>query len=136
MEITSLRSFFVALGFIGAGACLGAWLRWLLGMALNRLCPFLPAGTLVANYLGAFVLGFALGMFSLKANMPPYWKLFIITGFAGALSTFSTFSAEILDMLQGGRFGGALLSAGLHTAGSVLLVFVGMYLAGLLFKAA
>ena len=94
-----------ALNFIavGAGAALGAWTRWLLGMALNPLFIILPLGTLAANLLGGYLVGVAVGLFHLNTHFPLAWKLFAITGFLGGLTTFSTFSAEVVERLLAGQ---------------------------------
>ena len=78
---------------IGIGAALGAWSRWLLGLALNPLLVMLPLGTLAANLIGGYLVGVAVGVFHLNSGLSPALKLFIITGFLGGLTTFSTFSA-------------------------------------------
>ncbi len=110
---------------IGAGAALGALLRWLLGLWLNALWPALPPGTLVANLLGGFLIGVALAVFSRHPQIAPAWRLFIVTGFLGGLTTFSTFSAEVAGLLHAGRpwaAGGAMLT---HGIGSVAMTLVG-----------
>ena len=82
---------------VGAGAALGAWARWLLGMALNPLFIALPLGTLAANVIGGYLVGLAVGLFHINTHFPLAWKLFAITGFLGGLTTFSTFSAEVVE---------------------------------------
>lgn len=111
---------------IAAGAALGANLRWALGAALNPWLPQLPLGTLTANLLGAFLIGLAIAFFAALPTLSPLWRLFFITGFLGALTTFSTFSAEIVSALQSQRFGWALAGIFVHVAGSLLMVGVGM----------
>lgn len=107
------------------GASLGALLRWFLGARLNHLFPAIPPGTLVANLVGGYVVGIAIAYVSV-APLSPEWRLFIITGFCGGLTTFSTFSAEVVTLLQAGRAEIALAAAGLHLLGSVLFTIAGM----------
>lgn len=121
-----------AVAAISAGAALGALLRWGLGLALNALFPALPLGTLAANMLGGYLVGLAIGVFTLHANWPPELRLFVITGFLGGLTTFSTFSAEVVHALQQGRVGWAAATVGVHVVGSVALTFAGLATATLL----
>ena len=107
---------FVAV-FAGAGA--GALIRWWLGLALNAVFPTIPLGTLIANLLGGYLIGIASALFTLKASLPPEARLFVITGFLGGLTTFSTFSNEIVSLHMLGSF--ALTAAGLLTARWLLL---------------
>lgn len=79
---------------IAVGASLGAWLRWLLGMKLNALFPTIPPGTVVANMVGGYIIGLAIAFFAASPTLSPEWRLLLITGFCGGLTTFSTFSAE------------------------------------------
>lgn len=111
---------------IGFGAALGALLRWWLGNRLNGLFPSLPPGTLAANILGAYVIGAAIAFFARNPALPAEWRLFIITGFCGALTTFSTFSAEVATALQSGQAGWALTEVGAHIIASLLATFAGM----------
>ena len=117
-----------ATGFmvVGAGAALGAWLRWSLGFGLNALVPNLPLGTLTANLLGGYLVGVAVEYFMQHVLLPPEWRLFIITGFLGGLTTFSTFSAEAVELLARAQYGWAGLLIGSHLAGSLLLTLLGM----------
>ncbi len=117
-----------AAGFaaVGIGAAAGAWLRWWLGIALNHLIPTLPLGTLAANLVGGYLIGVAVALMDHYQTLPPELRLFVITGFLGGLTTFSTFSAEAATLLmhqQGGWF--AALIAG-HVAGSILMTFAGI----------
>jgi CrcB protein len=116
----------LAVAAISVGAALGALLRWALGLALNTVFPALPLGTLLANCLGGYLVGLAVGLFALHADLPPEWRLFVITGFLGGLTTFSTFSAEVVQALQQGRLGWAAATVAAHVAGSVLLTFAGL----------
>lgn len=111
---------------ISLGASLGALLRWWLGLALNALWPTVPPGTLVANLVGGYLVGLAIAFFATYSAIAPEWRLFVITGFCGGLTTFSTFSAEIVTLLQQGRATWALAAAGAHLAGSVLATVAGI----------
>ena len=111
---------------ISAGASLGALLRWLLGTALNMIYPPLPMGTLAANLLGGYIAGLALSAFALFPNLAPEWRLFLLTGFLGALTTFSTFSVEVGILLQEQRFLMAGAAVALHVCGSLAALFLGM----------
>ncbi len=111
---------------VSLGAALGALLRWVLGLGLNAVFPALPLGTLAANWLGAYLVGLAIGLFTLNADLPPEWRLFVVTGFLGGLTTFSTFSAEVVHAMQQGRMGWAAATVALHLAGSVALTFAGI----------
>lgn len=111
---------------IGVGAVLGAWLRWALSYWLNPRLEQLPLGTLSANLIGAYLIGIALAAFSAHPALAPTWRLIIITGFLGGLTTFSTFSAESVMLLQAGQWTTALLHTALHLAGSLIATFVGI----------
>lgn len=108
------------------GASLGALLRWWLGLQLNSLFPTVPPGTLAANLVGAYIIGLAIAFFASYAAIAPEWRLLVITGFCGGLTTFSTFSAELVTMLQQGRTLWALGAAAAHVAGSLLMTFAGI----------
>jgi len=111
---------------ISIGASLGALLRWWLGLALNNLFPTVPPGTLAANLIGGYVVGLAIAFFATYSALAPEWRLLVITGFCGGLTTFSTFSAEIVTLLQQGRAAWAFAAAGAHLAGSVIATFAGI----------
>lgn len=111
---------------ISIGAALGALLRWALGLKLNAIVEVLPFGTVAANLLAAYVIGLATAFFATTPHLSPEWKLLIITGFCGGLSTFSTFSMEIVTLLQRQQFAWAAGSIGLHVVGSVLMTLAGM----------
>jgi len=111
---------------ISIGASCGAVLRWLLGLQFNALFPTIPMGTVAANLLGGYMIGLALGFFNNHPLVSPEYRLLIITGFLGGLTTFSTFSAEVAVLLQAQRFGWALATISLHLIGSVALTILGM----------
>ncbi|HEY9547696.1 MAG TPA: fluoride efflux transporter CrcB [Solimonas sp.] len=117
-----------ALGFLAVaiGAAVGAWLRWALGMLLNLLYPDVPPGTLVANLIGGYVIGLAIAYFVQTPHLAPEWRLLIITGFCGGLTTFSSFSAEIALLFQQGRFGVFAGAIVLHVGGSLLMTLAGL----------
>jgi CrcB protein len=111
------------------GACAGALARWQLGLWLNpSLLPgtALPLGTLAANLIGGYLVGVAVALFQAMPELDPAWRLALITGFLGALTTFSSFSAEVVAMLGQGRYALALGTAALHLLGSLLLTIAGM----------
>jgi CrcB protein len=110
---------------IGVGATFGAWLRWGLGLWLNSMHVQLPIGTLAANLGGGFLIGIALAFFQNHPAVPAEWRLLIITGFLGGLTTFSTFSAEAMLMLQRGDYLWALGHSALHLVGSIALCIAG-----------
>ncbi len=110
---------------ISLGAALGALLRWVLGTKLNGLFPTLPPGTLVANLVGGYIIGLAVAYFAQAPGIAPEWRLLIITGFCGGLTTFSTFSAETVTLLQQGRLAWAMGEIAIHVSGSLLMTFAG-----------
>ncbi len=117
---------FTAILAISLGAALGALSRWGLGRGLNHLFPALPLGTLAANLLGGYLVGLALALLAQLPQLPPEWRLFVITGFLGGLTTFSTFSAEVVHALQSGRTFWAAATVATHVLGSLLLTLAGM----------
>lgn len=117
---------------ISLGAALGALARWGLGLALNGLFPAVPPGTLVANLVGGYLVGLALPLLVAHPEWGPAWRLFVVTGFLGGLTTFSAFSGEVALLLQQGRWllaGGAV---GLHVGGSVAMTVAGFATVALL----
>ena len=111
---------------ISIGASLGALLRWWFGAQLNSLFPTVPPGTLAANLVGGYLVGIAIAFFATYSAISPEWRLFVITGFCGGLTTFSTFSAEIVTLLQQGRSLWALGAAATHLFASVLMTLAGI----------
>jgi CrcB protein len=108
------------------GASLGALLRWGLNAQFNNLFPAIPPGTLIANLIGAYIAGIAIALFALSPAIAPEWKLFVITGFCGGLTTFSGFSLELVAVIKEGQMGWALGATVAHVVGSVLMTFAGM----------
>jgi len=111
---------------IALGASLGAVLRWVLGNQLNAVFPFLPPGTLAANLLGGYLIGLAVAFFATHPTLPPEWRLFAVTGFLGGLTTFSTFSAEVVTQLMAGRLAWALGAVAVHVGGSLVMTLLGI----------
>ena len=111
---------------ISAGASLGALLRWVLAGRLNHLLPQLPLGTLAANLLGGYAVGIAVAWLGLRTDLPPEVRLFLVTGLLGGLTTFSTFSAEVVQRMQEGHLAWAFVVASTHLVGSLALTFLGL----------
>ena len=116
----------VGLVAVGAGAAIGAWLRWALSLGLNAVVPNLPLGTLLANLIGGFLIGVAVELFTLHPVLPPEIRLFVITGFLGGLTTFSTFSAEAVALLQRDQYGWTFALISTHLLGSLLMTLLGI----------
>jgi crcB protein len=110
---------------VGAGAAIGAWLRWGLGVLMNHIHAHLPLGTLLANLLGGYLIGLSVAFFNHSTVLSPEWRLFVITGFLGGLTTFSTFSAESVMLLQRGEYLWMLGHSLLHLLGSILFCIAG-----------
>ena len=115
---------------ICVGACLGALARWGLGLWLNPGAP-IPMGTLAANLIGGYLVGVCVACFQALPELDPVWRLALVTGFLGALTTFSSFSAEVVGMLGQQRYALAFGTAALHLFGSLLLTVAGMRTAGI-----
>ena len=106
------------------GASAGALARWGLGLWLTP-GGVLPWGTLAANLVGGYLIGVAIAAFQAMPELDPVWRLLLITGFLGGLTTFSSFSAEVIDFVMAERYGLALLTAGLHVLGSLGMTVLG-----------
>jgi CrcB protein len=111
---------------VGLGAALGAWMRWLLSLALNAAHPHLPFGTLASNLIGGYLIGMIIEWLGVRSGIPPEVRLFAITGFLGGLTTFSTFSAESVNLLYRQEYGWAVLHTGAHLFGSLALTALGI----------
>lgn len=111
---------------ISLGAAFGSVMRWLLSTRLNSLFPALPLGTLAANLIGGYLIGVAISYFALHVELPPQWRLLVITGFLGGLTTFSTFSAEVVTQLQQGNLLWAFAGIATHVLGSLAMTMLGM----------
>lgn len=111
---------------ICVGASLGAVLRWGLAAAFNALFPTIPPGTWLANMLGGYLIGVALAFFGEHTGLAPEWRLLVITGFLGGLTTFSTFSAEVVALIQQGRTIWAGIAISAHVVGSLLMTLLGL----------
>lgn len=112
---------------VGVGAMLGAWARWGLGALLNGAWPLLPLGTLAANVVGGYGMGVAVALFAGPPDWPPEVRAAVVVGFLGAFTTFSTFSAEVYVLFERGQAGWAALLVGLHLAGSLLALALGVW---------
>ncbi|MGJ8758624.1 fluoride efflux transporter CrcB [Acinetobacter sp. HC8-3S] len=113
---------------IALGSMFGAWLRWFIGLKLNPIFPNIPLGTVTVNFVGGFYHWFCNFIFFSKLTQPELQTFFVITGFCGALTTFSTFSAEIVTLLQSGKLGYACAAIAIHVLGSLLFTILGMSL--------
>lgn len=121
---------------VAIGGAIGSLFRWFLGLSLNGLYPDLPLGTLAANIIAGFIIGVAVASFARVPQVPPEWRLFVTTGLMGGLSTFSTFSAEVVGDLQHGRYGWAAGEVVIHLSGSIIMTILGVLTVGLIAKAA
>ena len=117
---------FTAVLAICLGACVGALARWQLGLWLHTDDMLLPWGTLAANWIGGYLVGFCVALFNAQPELDPAWRLALITGFLGALTTFSSFSSEVVAMLNQARYGLALLTGSVHLLGSLALTVAGL----------
>lgn len=117
---------FYGLLAVGAGAMVGAWLRWGFGLLWNPVFPTLPLGTLAANLVGGYLMGLAMAMFADHPGLPPEARLLIATGFLGGLTTFSTFSAETVTLLLRAQYVWAGGIIAVHVVGSVAMTLLGI----------
>jgi fluoride exporter len=111
---------------VGLGAIVGAWLRWWLGIVLNPVFPTLPLGTLTANLLGGLLMGIAMGLIAQFDALPPAARLMFMTGFLGALTTFSTFSAEATTLILRDQYGWLAIDISVHVIGSISATLLGI----------
>jgi CrcB protein len=111
---------------ISLGAAIGALLRWQLGAKLNRFFPSVPPGTIAANLVGGYIIGLAVAYFAQASDIAPEWRLFIVTGFCGGLTTFSTFSVEVTALLQEARLTWAMGAIAVHVVGSLIATLGGL----------
>lgn len=111
---------------VGVGAAIGAWSRWWLGLMLNATLSVLPMGTLAANLIGGYLMGVFMGLFTLTSSFSPEVRLFVMTGFLGGLTTFSTFSAEAVTLLARGQYGWAATHILVHVLGSLAMTGLGL----------
>jgi CrcB protein len=111
---------------VAVGGALGCLMRWFLALCLNRYFPTIPPGTLAANLIGCYVIGIALAVFTLSPALPIEWRLFLATGFCGGLTTFSTFSVEVVMLMQSGRMAWAMGAIAVHLIGSLATTFAGI----------
>jgi CrcB protein len=111
---------------VAIGGVLGAWTRWCLSYLLNPLWPSLPPGTLTANLVGAYVIGFLVELLALRSKIPPEVALFAITGYLGALTTFSTFSVEAVTIFARREYFWAICHVISHLVGSLLMTVLGI----------
>lgn len=112
---------------VGVGAALGAWLRWMLNVGLNTVLPNLALGTLAANLIGGYLIGLAIEYFFQQGTLPLELRLFVITGFLGGLTTFSSFSAEAAELMMRAQYGWAALMISSHVIGSIAMTFLGIF---------
>jgi CrcB protein len=117
---------FLSITAVALGGALGSLLRWLLSVRLNNAFPNLPLGTLASNLIAGYIVGLAIAFFTRRPDLEPEWRLFVITGLMGGLSTFSTFSAELSSHLQNGRIAWAVGEAAIHLLGSVAMTLLGL----------
>lgn len=120
--------FLSSLLWISSGAVLGACLRWGLGLLLNPWFTAFSFGTLIANYLGSFIIGVLFAVFLFIPQLSEAWKLFLVTGFLGSLTTFSSFSIEVVNNFLNGKLGIALGLIAAHVIGSLLFTLLGLLL--------
>ncbi|WP_109477134.1 fluoride efflux transporter CrcB [Paraburkholderia sp. C35] len=111
---------------VAVGGALGSLFRWFLGLRLNAVFPDLPLGTLASNVIAGYIIGGAIAFFGRWPDIPAEWRLFVITGLMGGLSTFSTFSAEVVEDLQQGKLAWAAGEVAIHVSSSLLMTVLGI----------
>ena len=111
---------------VGIGGALGCWLRWVLGIALNPLFPNMLMGTLAANLTGGYLIGVAIEYFTHHDSLPPELRLFVIVGFLGGLTTFSSFSSEAVELFMDKQLGWAFVMVASHLLGSLAMTWLGI----------
>ncbi|KRI45722.1 fluoride efflux transporter CrcB [Acinetobacter radioresistens] len=116
---------YLSLLSIALGSVIGAWLRWGISLRFNRVFENIPFGTVIVNLTGAFIIGLAVSFFS-NSSISPNYKLFVVTGFCGALTTFSTFSVEIVEFLQASKLEYAISTIAIHVIGSLIFTVLGI----------
>ncbi len=116
----------IAILAVAVGGAVGALARWMLSYQLNAYFPAIPPGTLAANIIGGYIVGFAIAFFASRPEIAPEWRLLIITGFCGGLTTFSTFSAEVVMLIQQGEISKMAIAITLHLAGSLAATILGI----------
>ncbi|MFQ1045531.1 fluoride efflux transporter CrcB [Acinetobacter sp. NIOH-H-8] len=116
---------YLSLLSIALGSVIGDWLRWGISLRFNSVFENIPFGTVIVNLIGAFIIGLAVSFFS-NSSISPNYKLFVVTGFCGALTTFSTFSVEIVALLQASKFEYAISTIAIHVIGSLIFTVLGI----------
>jgi len=116
---------YLSLLSIALGSVIGAWLRWGISLRFNSVFENIPFGTVIVNLIGAFIIGLAVSFFS-NSSISPNYKLFVVTGFCGALTTFSTFSVEIVALLQASKFEYAISTIAIHVIDSLIFTVLGI----------
>ena len=111
---------------VGLGGALGCWMRWGLSLALNPLFSGILLGTLVANLIGGYLIGAAIEFFVQQDVIPPEWRLFVVVGFLGGLTTVSSFCVEAVELLRSREFGWTLALVGMHLIGSLAMTYLGI----------
>jgi CrcB protein len=113
---------------VGSGAAIGAWLRWWLSVMLNPFFPTVPLGTLCANLVGGLLMGFAMEIINRNTALSLEMQLLATTGFLGGLTTFSTFSADIVTLLLRKEYLWGMIAVALHVVGSLAMTLIGIWI--------